>query len=144
MTSLVQSLSKTPSGKTLLLQQISSFKYFFHPQRNCEAFICSLTVSFHIQMKTWSGCRGFWKALNPRCFKGKTSCSQTHPHWLSEWPLVQKLSSAPMGHPWWKQMGSCCCCSVAKSCPALCELQHTRLHYPSPSPGVCSNSCPLS
>ena len=23
-------------------------------------------------------------------------------------------------------------------------LQHTRLHFPSPSPGVCSNSCPLS
>ena len=38
----------------------------------------------------------------------------------------------------------CCCCSVTKSCPTLCDLQHTRLPCPSPSPGICSNSCPLS
>ena len=41
----------------------------------------------------------------------------------------------------------CCCCSVAKSCPNLCDshgLQHARLPCPSPSPGVCSNSCPSS
>ena len=36
---------------------------------------------------------------------------------------------------------------VAKSCPTLLwphGLQHTRLPCPSPSPGVCSNLCPLS
>ena len=41
----------------------------------------------------------------------------------------------------------CCCCSVAKSCPALCDphgLQQARLLCPSPSLRVCSNSCPLS
>ena len=32
-----------------------------------------------------------------------------------------------------------CCCSAAKSCPTL-----RRLLYPSLSPRVCSNSCPLS
>ena len=40
-----------------------------------------------------------------------------------------------------------CCGSVAKSCLTLCDphgLQHTRLPCPSLSPGVCSNSCPLS
>ena len=39
-----------------------------------------------------------------------------------------------------------CCCSVAKLCPSLSPhgLQHTRLPWPSPSPGVCSNSCLLS
>ena len=39
-----------------------------------------------------------------------------------------------------------CCCSVAQSFPALrlAGLQHARLPCPSPSPGVCSNSCPLS
>ena len=39
------------------------------------------------------------------------------------------------------------CCSVTKSCPTPCDphgLQHTRLPCPSPSPGACSNSCPLS
>ena len=40
-----------------------------------------------------------------------------------------------------------CCCSVTQSCLTLCDpqgLQHTGLPCPSPSPGVCSNSCPLS
>ena len=40
----------------------------------------------------------------------------------------------------------CCCCSVSKSCPTLTThgLQHARFPCPSPSPGVCSNSYPLS
>ena len=36
---------------------------------------------------------------------------------------------------------------VAQSCPSLCEphrLQHVRPPCPSPTPGVYSNSCPLS
>ena len=39
-----------------------------------------------------------------------------------------------------------CCCSIAQSWPTLQPhgLQHVRLPCPSPSPGVCSNSCPLS
>ena len=38
------------------------------------------------------------------------------------------------------------CCSVTKSCPTLCDPMDcsTRLPCPSPSPGVFSNSCPLS
>ena len=38
-------------------------------------------------------------------------------------------------------------CSVAQSCPTLLQphgLQHARLSCPSPSPGACSDSCPLS
>ena len=40
----------------------------------------------------------------------------------------------------------CCCCSVVKSCLTLQfhGLQHARLPCPLPSPGVCSNSSPLS
>ena len=40
-----------------------------------------------------------------------------------------------------------CYCSVAKSCPTLCDphsLQHIRLSSPSQSLRVCSNSCPLN
>ena len=38
-----------------------------------------------------------------------------------------------------------CCCSVAKLCSWWPHgLQHTSLPCPSLSPGVCSNSCPLS
>ena len=38
-----------------------------------------------------------------------------------------------------------CCCSLAHSCPTLGPhgLQHIRLPCSSPSPGACSNSCPL-
>ena len=38
-------------------------------------------------------------------------------------------------------------CSVIQSCSTLCDphgLQHSRFPCPSPSPGACSNSCPLS
>ena len=37
-------------------------------------------------------------------------------------------------------------CSVANPCPTLQPhgLQHARLPCPSPSPKICSNSCPLS
>ena len=41
----------------------------------------------------------------------------------------------------------CCCCTLAQLCPTLCDphrLQHARLPCPSPSPRVCSNSCPLN
>ena len=40
-----------------------------------------------------------------------------------------------------------CFCSVAEPCLTLCDAwtaQHARLLCPSPSPGVCSDSCPLS
>jgi len=38
------------------------------------------------------------------------------------------------------------CCWVTRSCPTLCDPmnQHTRLSWPSLSPVLCSNSCPLS
>ena len=40
----------------------------------------------------------------------------------------------------------CCRCSVSRSCLTLQPhgLQHARLPCPSPSPRVCSNSCPSS
>ena len=37
-----------------------------------------------------------------------------------------------------------CCCSVSQSCQTLCDLMNCRLLCPSPSPGGCTNSCPLS
>ena len=45
-----------------------------------------------------------------------------------------------------RQVDATSCCSVAKSCPTLRPKgqQHTRLPCPSPFPGVCSNSYPLS
>ena len=39
---------------------------------------------------------------------------------------------------------SLCCCSIAQSRLTLHGLQHASLPCPSPSLGVCSNSCPLS
>ena len=39
---------------------------------------------------------------------------------------------------------SCCCYSITSKSLQLHGLQHIRLPCPSPSPRVCSNSCPLS
>ena len=41
----------------------------------------------------------------------------------------------------------CCCCLVNKLCPTLwdpMDWKHARLPYPSLSPAVCSDLCPLS
>ena len=50
--------------------------------------------------------------------------------------------------PYWSpcKMGQICCCLVAQSCLTLCDPMDCsiQLPCPSPSPGVCSNSCPLS
>ena len=48
------------------------------------------------------------------------------------------MSGGPGGLP--------CCCIITPSCLTLWPhgLQHARLLCPSPSPRVCSNSCPLS
>ena len=50
------------------------------------------------------------------------------------------------GQVMWLIFTFCCYCSVTQSCVTLPPpgLQHTRLPCPSPSPGACSNSCPLS
>ena len=65
--------------------------------------------------------------------------------------MVQALGGSPspiLNHLWgvvqmeWGQN----CCSVNQSCLTLGQhgLQCASLPHPSPSPGACSNSCPLS
>ena len=44
----------------------------------------------------------------------------------------------------WAHMHTCRFSSVSQSCLRSPEQQHARLPCPSSSPGVCSNSCPLS
>ena len=63
--------------------------------------------------------------------------------WKAKWTIQKPIVN-------WTRMEfehCCCSCSVAKSYLILCDphgLQHARLPCPSLSPGVCSNSCPLS
>ena len=65
-----------------------------------------------------------------------TLASSFHRCWGPGWTVCLWFSVIPL----W------CCCSVSVVSDSLWphELQHTRLPYPSLSPGVCSNSCPLS
>ena len=60
----------------------------------------------------------------------KTEAGRVRTIWLEAWEVGQ----------------STCCCSVAQSCLTLRHHgpQHASLPCPSLSPGVCSNSCPLS
>ena len=65
---------------------------------------------------------------------------------------VLQVPASPYAHPQEPFFGNhsfgiSCYCPVAQSCPTLCDphgLQHARLPCPSPSPRVCSISCPLS
>ena len=62
-------------------------------------------------------------------------------------PGAGHLSSGEECYMFRNFMGWCCCCSGAKSCPTLCSpmtWSTPRLPCPSLSPGVCSDSCPLS
>ena len=67
------------------------------------------------------------------------SSSSTFRKWgVSLWRLQHDFSKCQVRH--------CYCCSGAQSCQTLQPhgLQHTRLPCASLSPGVCSDSCPLS
>ena len=92
----------------------------------------------------------FGRARNSAQFASPSKClsTQLHPH-LScylrpQWRLLGfcaliffKINSLYM-------FCCCCCCSIVSNSLWSHGLQHTRLPGPSPSPGACSNSCPLS
>ena len=65
------------------------------------------------------------------------------------WASLRSLQSgqAIQGGLWdHSQSPGCFCCSVARSCPMLCNPMACSVPDSSvlPSPGVCSDSCPLS
>ena len=59
--------------------------------------------------------------------------------WLGDWTACRSTTVQELSPRWY-------CCAVTQACPTLRrrELQHTRLPCPTPSLGVCSNSCSLS
>ena len=58
---------------------------------------------------------------------------------------LQLLFSLPPFLFWcWPSLLLLLSCSVVSNTLWPCGLQHARLPCPPPSPGVCSNSCPLS
>ena len=90
--------------------------------------------------------RKWWKGLNQR---SKSSClilgsDRRAAHRKSA--KVTRRNLLLIVQPECKHAISFLCCSVTWSCLTLPtrRLQHARLPCPSPSPGVCSNLCPLS
>ena len=84
-----------------------------------------------------SPCRGIWRQL------------QTEFRILFNWDkmflelhYLQNISDTKL-KTCLKVINAGCCSAVSDSWPPH-GLQHTRLPCPSPSPGLCSNSCPLS
>ena len=76
-------------------------------------------------------------------------------HWIQEWlSIANRYSISFLCYTvkWRKSLLfnmyliGCSHCSVTQSCNSLWPhgLQHTRLSCPTPSPGACSDSCPLS
>ena len=78
--------------------------------------------------------------------------AQTHVHQVSNaiqpsHPLMPSSSALILSqHQRLFQWVSCLhqFSSVTQSCPPLCNCMDVRLPCPSPTPGACSNSCPLS
>ena len=76
-----------------------------------------------------------WSILSPSFLLLGSFSSRVNPVHL--WNDISFWTSCP---------GHCCWCfTVTQSCLTLCNpMQQVRLPCPSPSPRVCSNSCPLS
>ena len=70
--------------------------------------------------------------------------------WINSFPSVRKMRLSPSLFiilPSCMVFDRSLLLLFSQLCPTLCNphgLQYARLPYPSPSPGVCSNSCPLS
>ena len=58
--------------------------------------------------------------------------------------VIREFPSSPVVRALCFYYQGCCCCLIAKSCLWLHGLQDARLPCPSLSPGICSNSSPLS
>ena len=93
-----------------------------------------------IRVAIWNGGEGNGVGLEVRAGAGGPSGWNM---WQRRLPL---LFSAWISLPASSSASFQCCCSVTKLCLILWPhgLQHARLPYPSLSPGVCSDSCPLS
>ena len=101
------------------------------------------------------GLPGCWCSRRLQGCKGGGGGTRTAPslhrtrHFIvSQLLLVIASSSLTYGIPWWLTREriclQCSCCSVAQSCPTLCDPIDCRLPCPSPSPRICSNRCPSS
>ena len=84
-----------------------------------------------------------WVTCN-RCFIGKKNTGKCF-IWVNRFDGLPKQGLAGFSSGGTRE-GGCGCCSVIKSCPTLWPpgLKHARLPCLSWSPGVCSDSCPLS
>ena len=73
------------------------------------------------------------------CFSISTEQSKSWQCLLSAWIAWMPYSS------WWEMGLKTCCCSITKLCTTLCNPMdyNTPGFSISPSPGACSNSCPL-
>ena len=92
----------------------------------------------------WSHCE-LWPCVTVECPLPNDKAENPPVMWKREDELIKNGRSPIWGS---SCVGNLCCCcfSVAMSCQTLRPhgLQHARLPCPSLSPGVCSNSCPLS
>ena len=101
-------------------------------------FPCDLLVLFH--SSRWYLTGSFLRFSNSNelsCKKRKNMVLREieKKHFLKLYLLFTEVLS----------ISSYCCCSVAQSWPTLCDpMDYSMLPRPSPSPGVCSNSYPLS
>ena len=98
----------------------------------------------HLSYLGWGSCS--FLSWVPSGLMVGSSCSGCDILCLLMWQAAFFIRSSMRSH--WGCLGYTrnCCCWITKSLPTLWPhgLQHNRLPCPPLSPGVCSNSCPLS
>ena len=99
-----------------------------------DSFTSQWSPGHWVTLGSWASDRDSGLTLLPSACSF-TSCRST-----------PRLSQTSMEVKIFRNLQRKICCSVTHSCLTLLphRLQHTRLPCPSPSPGVCSNSCPLN
>ena len=111
----------------------------------CSGFLTRTSCHKILQMVTGAWLEWVVSVNMFHITKGEVVCLFSHSSWLSGrgWCQAHVIPLFPEDSP---LVSSIYCCSVTQSRPTLAIpwMQHARLPCPSPSPRVCSNSCPLS
>ena len=111
---------------------LSRFSHFFSTSTHTDSVSLPIWSLFISLICTFLF--GDWFPLSTTCF-----CEMSCGFSVGDKEAIQR-------HTLLSKEGCHHCYSASKSCPTWWPrgLQHARLPWPSPSPGVCSNSCPLS
>ena len=123
---------------------IQPFCFWAHTQKKRQQGLKQIFAYMCSKQHDWPQPEG-WN--NPRVRQQKNGRTKMCCSYAAECGSVLKRKAVLIQATMWVNLKDLHCCrSVTQSCPTLRPhgLQHARLPCPPPSPGVCSDSCPLN